>query len=160
MAWDSFKAEEYAGVRYGMKSESFNAFLDLPKRSGAKIELGMFDPTTAPRELPDLGWSVFDARTRTGDPWSYQSYVRDSKAEFSVAKHGYVVSRSGRFSDRSATYLASGRPILVQETGFSDWLETGHGVLPFTTLEEAVAGAAEIDRSYEFHCLRARRARR
>ena len=156
MAWDSFAAEEYNGLRYGMKSNSLRAFLDLPKKTNTPIELGLFDPTTVPEEFHTLGWSIRDAKPLTADPWAYQSYIRGSKGEFSVAKHGYVISRSGWFSDRSATYLASGRPILVQETGFSDWLETGCGVTPFDTLEQAVAGAEEIDRRYEYHCQGAR----
>ena len=156
MAWDSFKKEEYAGVRYGMKSDSFGEFLNFPKMVNAPVELGLFDPSAAPETLQTQGWSVCDAKPKTNDPWTYQSYIRESKAEFSVAKHGYVSTRSGWFSDRSATYMASGRPVLVQETGFSDWLPTGLGVLPFNTLEEAVAGADDIDRRYEIHCQAAR----
>ena len=143
-------------MRYGMKSDSFNVFLDFPKRTNAPIELGLFEPSAAPKALHELGWSICDAKPRTSDPWTYQSYLRESKAEFSVAKHGYVISRSGWFSDRSATYLASGRPVLVQETGFSDWLQTGRGVLPFVTPDDAVAGTEEIDRRYEVHCRAAR----
>ena len=92
----------------------------------------------------------------TNDPWTYQRYIRGSRAEFSVAKHGYVVSRSGWFSERTACYLASGRPALVQETGFSAWLETGLGVVPFTTPEEAEAGVHDVDARYERHCGAAR----
>jgi hypothetical protein len=73
-----------------------------------------------------------------------------------VAKHGYVISRSGWFSERSTAYLASGRPVLIQDTGFSDWLPTGAGVLPFSTLEEVRAGIEEINSRYEFHCRAAR----
>ena len=131
MAWDSFAVEEYNGVSYGMKSKSFRTFLDLPKKTNTPFELALFDPTAVPEEFHLLGWSIRDGKALTADPWAYQSYIHGSKGEFSVAKHGYVISRSGWFSDRSATYLASGRPILVQETGFSDWLETGCGVISF-----------------------------
>jgi hypothetical protein len=92
----------------------------------------------------------------TVDPWTYQRYIQDSKAEFGVAKHGYVVTRSGWFSERSAAYLASGRPVLVQETGFSDWLPTGAGLLSFSNREEALAGIEEINSRYQFHCRAAR----
>jgi hypothetical protein len=71
------------------------------------------------------GWSIRHAKPLTADPWAYQS-ISDLR-RVRVAKHGSVISQSGRFSDRSATHLASARPILVQETGFSDWLETGWG---------------------------------
>jgi hypothetical protein len=92
----------------------------------------------------------------TRDPWTYQEFIRGSKAEWSVAKHGYVASRSGWFSERSAAYLASGRPVLTQQTGFSDWLPTGVGLLAFDTIEEVLAGMKEIDADYEHHCRAAR----
>jgi hypothetical protein len=92
----------------------------------------------------------------TRDPWTYQQYLRGSKAEFSVAKHGYVAARSGWFSERTAAYLASGRPALVQDTGFSAWLPTGAGLLAFSSPDEAAAGVEEIGRRYAFHCRAAR----
>ena len=73
-----------------------------------------------------------------------------------MAKHGYVISRSGWFSERSAAYLASGRPVVTQETGFSDWLQVGSGVMPFTTPEEALGAIEEVNTRYEFHCQAAR----
>ena len=79
-----------------------------------------------------------------------------SKAEFSVAKHGYVVSRSGWFSERSAAYLACGRPVVVQNTGFTEWLPPGEGVIAFSSPNEALAGIDEINAHYESHCERAR----
>jgi len=87
----------------------------------------------------------------------FQAFVQRSKAEFSVAKHGYVLSRSGWFSDRSAAYLASGRPVVTQDTGFTDWMPAGTGVLVFTSLEEAVACIADVNARYEEHSLAARR---
>ena len=111
----------------------------------------------APRDfLRAKGWRLLDPLEVTRDPWSYQEFIRGSKAEFSVAKHGYVASRSGWFSERSAAYLASGRPVLTQQTGFSDWLQTGAGLLAFETMEEALAGIEEIDAGYEHHCRAAR----
>jgi hypothetical protein len=92
----------------------------------------------------------------TRDPWTYQRYLTGSKAEFGVAKHGYVTSRSGWFSERSVCYLAGGRPVLVQDTGFRGHLPTGAGVLAFRTPEEAAAGVEEIGRRYAFHCRAAR----
>ena len=89
-------------------------------------------------------------------PWKYQDFIEQSKAEFTVAKHGYVVSHCGWFSERSAAYLASGRPVVTQETGFSDWLPVGDGVLSFNNFEEAIAGIEEINCHYDFHCRAAR----
>src|SRR6266550_3603620 len=105
MAWDSFAGEEYDGRVYGMKSDSFETVLELPAKSGQRFELGLFDPSSAPPLLKDKGWFVVDGKQRAPDPWRFQDYVRDSKAEFSVAKQGYVASRCGWFSDRSAAYL-------------------------------------------------------
>jgi hypothetical protein len=156
MQWDSYPMREFRGRRYGMKSDSFAPFLELPARVGPILELAV-GSASAPRALlRSKGWSVCDPREPTRDPWTYRGYIEASKAEFSVAKHGYVVTRSGWFSDRSAAYLASGRPVLLQETGFSDWLESGRGVLSFRTLEEAAKGVEEIQQRYELHARAAR----
>ncbi|CAN5845604.1 hypothetical protein BH23GEM7_BH23GEM7_05810 [soil metagenome] len=156
MQWKSYAAREYAGRRYGMKALSFKPYLDLPQRSAATFELAL-GSASAPRErLEQLGWSVRDSRLPTRTPWSYQEYLRGSKAEFGVAKHGYVVSRSGWFSERSAAYLASGRPVVTQETGFSDWLPAGEGLFPFATPEEALDAIEAVNARYDFHCRAAR----
>jgi hypothetical protein len=156
MQWSSYSTHEYQGVRYGMKSDSFVPYLNLPKRAGPIFELALGSPTAPREQLTSNGWLLCDPLEITRDPWTYQRFLQQSKAEFTVAKHGYVVSRSGWFSERSACYLASGRPVVTQETGFSDWLQTGTGVIPFNTSEEALAGIEEINRRYEFHCRAAR----
>ncbi|HXQ73392.1 MAG TPA: hypothetical protein VN844_23020 [Pyrinomonadaceae bacterium] len=156
MQWDSYRALEYEGRRYGMKSDSFELFVDLPARAGRIFEIAL-GSESAPRDLLRAkDWRLLDPLEVTRDPWSYQEFIRGSKAEWSVAKQGYVASRSGWFSERSAAYLASGRPVLTQETGFSDWLQTGAGLLAFETMEEALAGMEEIDAAYEHHCRAAR----
>lgn len=154
--WEAYPAREYEGVRYGMKSDSFEPYMDLPARAGRVFELAV-GGASAPRDrLAQAGWIVRDPARPTRDPWTYQRYIRQSKAEFSVAKHGYVVSRSGWFSERSVAYLASGRPALLQDTGFSHWLPVGTGVVAFNTPEEALAGIADINSRYELHCRAAR----
>jgi hypothetical protein len=155
MQWDSYPAREYGGRYYGMKSSSFEPYLGLPKKAGRVLEVAV-GGSTARDLLTGRGWMVRNPLEVTRDPWTYQRYVQGSKAEFSVAKHGYVVSRSGWFSERSAAYLASGRPVVVQETGFSDWLPTGEGTIAFTTPEEALAGMEAINHRYRFHCDAAR----
>jgi hypothetical protein len=158
MQWDSYPAREHGGRRYGMKSESFGPYLDLPGRYGVTFELAL-GSSNAPRELlRERGWELRDPLEVTRDPWSYQAYLQGSRAEFGVAKHGYVVSRCGWFSERSACYLASGRPVLAQDTGFGDWLTAPGGVLAFRSPEEARAGVAEVERRYDHHCREARRA--
>src|SRR4029079_11584962 len=97
------------------------------------------------------GWKLRDALEQTRDLVTYQQYIQRSKAEFAVAKQGYVVSCSGWFSERSAAYLASGRPVVVQDTGFSSWLPSGAGVMAFETPQGALAGLESSDRRYAFH---------
>lgn len=156
MQWDSYLVREYGGTRYGMKSESFRPFLDLPGRTSASLELSVGASAGQCEELARHGWHVSNPLHTASDPCAYQDYIRSSKGELTVAKHGYVVSRSGWFSERSAAYLASGRPVLTQDTGFGAWLPTGEGVLAFDTPERAVSALADVDARYETHCRAAR----
>ena len=154
MLWDSYPSVDYRGVHYGMKSESFGPYIKLPHIAGPILELAVGN---APHELlTSNGWRVRDSAEETRDPWSYRRYIQQSKGEFAVAKHGYVAARTGWFSDRSVAYLASGRPVLLQETGYSDWLETGSGIVSFSNPDEAAAGIEEINRRYRYHCQAAR----
>jgi hypothetical protein len=89
-------------------------------------------------------------------PEAYQSYIAGSKAEFSVARGMYVQTRSGWFSDRSACYLASGRPVLAQDTGLRDLYPTGAGLLTFDTLDDAVGAVEEVEGDYLGHSHAAR----
>lgn len=144
MQWDSYRTVEWQGQAFGMKSASFPPYLDLPRRAGVPLELAVGSPT-APRDLLRRhGWTVSDPLAPSRDPWTYQRFIARSLGEFGVAKAGYVDSRSGWFSERSAAYLASGRPVVVQDTGFTAWLHADAGVLPFGTPEEALAGIAAV----------------
>lgn len=156
MQWESYPAREWHGVRYGMKSDSFTPYLDLPARAGPCLELALGGPTAPRDELGAHGWIVTDPREPSRDPWSYQHFVARSKAEWSVAKHGYAVTRCGWFSERSAAYMATGRPVVVQETGYSDHLPIGDGLLAFATPEAAAAAIAEVNARYSYHCTAAR----
>ena len=156
MQWDSYAAREFNGKHYGMKSGEFKKFIELPKKVGNIFELAV-GSSSVPRDLlVDKGWKVIDPLIPTKDPWTYQEFIRFSKAEFTVAKHGYVVTNSGWFSERSAAYLASGRPVITQQTGFSEWLPTGEGVLAFNNMDQAIAAIEDVNSRYEFHCKRAR----
>lgn len=156
MLWDSYPVSEFAGRRYGMKSQSFEPFLDLPLRVSVAMELAVGSASAPIDRLRGCGWSIRDSREPTRDPWTYRQYIAASLAEFSVAKQAYVTTRSGWFSDRSAAYLASGRPVLLQETGFSDWIESGRGLLSFQTADQAVEGIEEIRRHHPLHARAAR----
>ena len=156
MLWDSYDVREWNGRTFGMKSQEMERVLDMPARCGPRFEMALGGPTAPSERLAALGWHMADPLAITCDPWDYQAYIRQSKAEFSVAKHGYVATRSGWFSERSASYMALGRPVVVQDTGFSRHLPTGEGLLAFTTLEEAVAAVAEVDAHYNRHVEAAR----
>ena len=154
--WDSYKAREFSGRRYGMKSDSFAPYLDLPCRADERFELAL-GSANAPRELlREHGWSLCDPLDVTRDPWRYREFIQNSKAEFTVAKSGYVISRSGWFSERSAAYLASGRPVVTEDTGFTEWLPSGAGVFAFADSDQAIAAIKEVAARYDFHCRAAR----
>lgn len=156
MKWSSFRDLEHDGRIYGGKDREFAVYFTLPRDIGEVMEITLSASPVVQQNLLDAGWQLANPQEVTRDPWSYQSYLQSSRAEFSVAKHGYVTTRCGWFSDRSTAYLASGRPVVVQETGFSNWLETGVGIVPFHTYRDAISGIESINSRYEEHCLAAR----
>jgi hypothetical protein len=156
MQWDSYPPQEYGGRSFGMKSASFGPYLDLPRRTRERLELAI-GSSSAPRDqLRNQGWIVTDPLAVARTAATYQQFIRDSKAEFTVAKHGYVATRSGWFSERSAVYLASGRPVITQDTGFTDWLRADSGVLAFDSPDSAAAGIERVNGDYARQCRQAR----
>ena len=150
----------HGGRTYGLKVHEFRKFIELPNRSGLCFELALDIDPADQRDLDLLkahGWHVVEPKQVAPDPDSFRRYVALSGAEFSVAKGVYVETGSGWFSDRTVRYLASGKPVLVQDTGFSRNLPVGEGLVAFRTMDEAVAGALAIARDYERHCRAARR---
>ena len=109
-----------------------------------------------PQKVQSNGWVTVDAYQMSLDPWSYRDYIRDSGAEFSVAKDMVVRLRSGWFSERSACYLAAGRPVVTQDTGFSRVLPTGEGLFAFQTMDDILAAIDAINSDYERHSRAAR----
>ncbi|UEG50685.1 hypothetical protein LK994_04260 [Ferruginibacter lapsinanis] len=157
MQWDSYQAKEYDGRFYGMKSLSFKDYMTLPGRFTNEVFEIALGGVSAPREeLKKNGWDLISSLVPTKTAQSYQEYIQSSKGEWSIAKHGYVLSNSGWFSERSACYLASGKPVLVQDTGFSKVLPTGKGLLIFTSMEEAEEAIRIINEQYALHCRSAR----
>jgi hypothetical protein len=151
---------EFEGETYGLRVHEFRRFAELPRQvDGERFEVALDIDDADGGDVKLLranDWELVDPRVAARDPWAYRDYVQASKAELMVAKNMYVRSRSGWFSDRSICYLASGRPVLAQETGFSDHHPVGEGLLAFSTPEEAAAGAAAIARDYERHAQAAR----
>lgn len=143
------------GVRYGGKDVEFLRFIDLPQRTAVPLEVAVAGP--APRaDLMRHGWHVVDAREKSLTMESYRHYLQQARGEWSVAKNAYVALRSGWFSTRSAAYLALGKPVVVQETGWSLHYPTGLGLLAFNAVEEAVAALHAVTGDYARHCEAAR----
>lgn len=153
LQWRSYAEVQYQGQRYGNKNREFGKFVDLPKQSTEDFELALTG--SAEEDLQQRGWRIVPGWRATATAENYQQYIQGSAAEFSVAKHGYVATRGGWFSDRSVCYLASGKPILIQDTGL-DWLSVGEGVVTFNNLRQARQGAQEIMRRYDEQAAAAR----
>jgi hypothetical protein len=151
MQWDSYDGVEHDGIAYGMKSRSFEEIAALPARSPVPLEVAIGAPTPVCDRLASLGWRVASSQAVTPDPWTYRSYLASSGGEISVAKHGYVVGRTGWFSERSANYLASGRPVVVQDTGLEGVLPRGEGLLTFCDLDGALAGIEAVHAAPDRH---------
>jgi hypothetical protein len=157
--WRGYGSIEYRGVVYGQRVHSFRRFMELPGRTRAQ-----FRPALAihPAELKDLdvlhahAWELADPAAVAGTPDTYREFIQHSKGELGIAKSGYVHSRCGWFSDRSVCYLASGRPVVAQDTGFGHYLPTGEGLFAFSTVDEAVDAIATASTDYDRHCRRAR----
>jgi hypothetical protein len=148
------------GQAYGQKNMELPRFLDLPRLVAptvVELALNMGRDCEAPRDLLTRhGWRVVDPEVVCLDFNSYRAYIESSQAEWSVAKHGYVQGCSGWFSERSACYLAAGRPVVVQDTGFSAILPVGQGLFAFSTLEEAATAVHEVVSNYPRHARAAR----
>ena len=136
----------------GNKDQEFLRFIDLPSRTAQPFELAINGPQ---RLLREHGWQTVDAMGASRSLWDYREFIQSSKAEFGVAKHTYVATRSGWFSDRTECYLSSGRPALVQDTGWTAHLPHGDGLLAFSNPDEALAGIERINSDYDRHARRA-----
>jgi hypothetical protein len=181
MNWTSYGPVKFQGISYGQKDVEFRRFLDLPVRVDAPFEVALSrthhvrwesevegvsldvkaylsrHPYCSPQDLlRSKGWHVVDAVDACGDFRTYRDYLQSSRAEWSVAKNGYVRGRSGWFSGRSACYLAAGRPVVVQDTNFASVLPEGHGVLTFREPQEAVEACQEVLADYSHHSRAAR----
>lgn len=149
MRWQGFREAVYDGVAYGQRDQEFPSFFDLPGLTPQKFLIAQMG--IEPQLLQNHGWEVAAGEIVSRTPASYREFIQQSRAEFSVPKNGYVKMRGGWFSDRSVSYLASGRPVLVEDTGLEDWLSVGEGLVTFHDLSGAVAGVNKINADYERH---------
>ncbi len=152
--WRGYGSVAHHGVAYGQKAHSWRELLSVAGAAARRCTPAL---AIHPGENEDLaalaahGWRLLDPADVAATPDDYRRFVQGSFAELGVAKSGYVASRSGWFSDRSACYLASGRPVIAQDTGFSDHLPTGAGLLAFTTAGGAVAATHDVAADYGRH---------
>jgi hypothetical protein len=139
-------------VYFWSKDREFLKFLDLPRRTEQRFELalGSYEPDDR-RLLEANGWHVRDADALSRDADAYRAYIAGSRGEFTVAKDQNVRLRTGWFSERSASYLAAGRPVITQDTGFGNVLPTGEGLFPFSTTDEILTAVELINSDYERH---------
>jgi hypothetical protein len=154
-----YGAVTYGGTTFGLKVHGFRQFIELPERVPKTFEIALDIHPSEEKDLDALrchGWSLVDPKIAAPDPHSFRRYIQASDAEFSIAQGVYVETQCGWFSDRTTRYLASGRPALVQDTGFGRRLPVGEGLVSFRTLEEAIVGAKRIVRDYEKHSCAAR----
>jgi hypothetical protein len=152
MTWNAFKGKLlYKGIEYGSKGTAFAPLIDLPQRVGVPLKIAV-GGTNAPLDhLAQGGWQVIDGPQVSRTPEDYQDFIASSRGEVSAAKHVYIAMRTGWFSCRSACYLAAGRPVVVQDTGFRAVLPVGEGLLAFSSPEEAAAAIATVEHDYDRH---------
>jgi hypothetical protein len=152
--WRAYGSIESGGVFYGQKAHALRELVELPRLTKERFLLALAihaDETKDLTALAEHGWELADPEDVAGTPGDYRGFVQGSKAEFGLTKSGYAVAHSGWFSDRSACYLASGRPVVAQETGFSSFLPTGEGLLAFDSADEAAAAVDAVASDYDRH---------
>jgi hypothetical protein len=158
MTWDNFrKPVEYAGKVFGTKEREFAKIEPLASNQrGVKFELATGGSGAPVERWQTVGWDVVDSHFVSVTMDDYRNYIQSSRGEISVAKNLYVGTRSGWFSCRSACYLAAGRPVVVQDTGFSHVIPTGEGLFAFSDGRQAEEAVAAVERDYDRHSRAAR----
>jgi hypothetical protein len=135
------------------KRDALHQYIDLPQRCPETLELALSKATNDDLTLlHEHGWRTTDALSVSSSLSGYRDYIRESRGEFTIAKDQYVRLRTGWFSDRSACYLAAGKPVVTQDTGFTVSLPTGDGLFGFRTPEDALSAFESIRSNYEYHC--------
>jgi hypothetical protein len=158
-SWEqSGKDIEWQGETYHWsKHHEFLKVIDLPRRSDQPFELALAcDDAEVLRMLRQSGWAVRDALGLSKDILPYREFIVGSRGEFTVAKDQNIRLRSGWFSDRSACYLAAGRPVITQDTAFGNVLPTGRGLFAFRNMEQILEALERINIDYEAHANAAR----
>ena len=155
MNWQSSEPVTYEGKTYGHKDVEFEKFMELPQLTSARLEIAVAGKIPKER-LSRYGWRVRDAHAVTISLDSFADYLARSRGEFTVCKNAFVSTGSGWFGDRSSAYLATGRPVVMQETGFSRHLPCGMGLFSVNSSYEAAAALDKINSHYDAHAKAAR----
>jgi hypothetical protein len=158
--WRGYGSVEHEGVFYGQKAHSWRNLMALPTMTSERLlpALAIHEAeTTDLQALRDNGWQLLDALQVANTPGNYRRFIQLAKGELGIAKSGYVASRCGWFSDRSVCFLASGKPVLAQDTGFTRFLPVGEGLLSFQTVDDLLPAIDSINRDYCGHARAARR---
>ena len=149
--------EWHGDMYYWTKDREFCRFLDLPRlRSMQQFEMAATVGDDVKTLLKEHGWRNADSVELSADANRYRDYIAQARGEFTVARDQYVRPRTGWFSDRSACYLAAGRPVITQETVFSKFLPNGSGLFGFTTKQDIFTAIDAVESDYEGHCRAAR----
>jgi hypothetical protein len=160
MTWQAYPPVEWDGVAYGAKDRSMQPLLDLPLRTSARLEValgGGDNHWEAERVLRQHSWALSNPMDANGTTQAFQRFLARSAGEFGVAKHGYVQARSGWFSERTCCYLASGRPAVVADTGWRDWVPDGEGLFAYTTADDVIGALEAIRADPDRHARAARK---
>jgi hypothetical protein len=157
--WRGYGSIEHNGVHYGQKCHSLRPLITLPAHTSETFLLALAIDPGETRDLPTFaahGWHLIDPAAVASTPARYQGFIQSSKAEFGIAKSGYVAAQCGWFSDRSACYLASGRPVIAQDTGFARFLPTSDGLFAFRSHDDVLAAIEALRQDYARHSRAAR----
>ena len=151
------KDVEYQGERYyWTKDREFERFLDLPQRRRGPFELAVGVDDATRQRLEALGWRLRYSIGVSESVSGYRDYIQRSRGEFTVARDQYVRPRTGWFSDRTACYLAAGRPVITEDTGFGKFVPTGRGLFAFQGMADVLAAIDTIESDYDAHSRAAR----
>lgn len=157
MTWNNYQGSLiYKGIEYGSKGEEFEKVIGIPKLVDLPFVIALGGANAPVERLTGAGWNVLHGPRTTISGEKYQAYICDSRGEFSVAKNVYVSMKTGWFSERSACYLAAGKPVVTQDTGFSKVLPTGQGLLSFSSMDEAIEAIGYVEKNYCKHANAAR----
>jgi hypothetical protein len=156
MNWRSHDPVTYNGKSYGQKDVEFNKIIELPGKIREKMEVAVAGNQVPRDKLRNNLWNVVNGHEVTRDYDTFLNYLRKSKGEFSICKNVFVATNSGWFSDKSAMFLALGRPVVLQDTGFSEHLPCGMGLFAFRTEEEALEAIDRVSKDYRENTKKAR----